>query len=405
MYASYSLGGMRHVRMEATFRRVSLRTSLPSKSLIFDLAVALAATAVSLGLAISLSRDLTASGRGVVIAVLVVHTMSLVGRRLWTWPAFGVNLLTAVAIVALGMPPVVLHFAPLIALYSVSAQMERRRSLWALVASVAAYLISSLIDGWREDLSTVLGNLLALAAVWAGGNLVYARQVYIRQLEARTRELEAAREELAQKVAAEERIRIARELHDVVAHSLSVIAVQSGVGAHVMDADPAEARRSLQTIEEVSRQALREMRGLLTVLRSGEEAAKVPLPSVDGIEGLVAQISASGPEVDLQFVGRKRPVDPSLGLTAYRIVQESLTNVLKHAGARSVRVVLSYQDDELIIDVVDDGDARADNGRTEGHGLIGMRERAEMHGGSLTARALKEGGWGVHARLPIEESR
>ena len=317
---------------------------------------------------------------------------------------FTVNLASGIGVALVGLPTVVLHLAPLIALYSLVSVTPAPRSLIGLGASLAALIGTTWLHGFDEDISTVIGNVVGIAAVWTAGYLVYGRRVYVQQLETRTRELEEARGELAHKIATEERVRIARELHDIVAHSLSVIAVQSGAGAHVIDDQPEEAKRSLQAIETASRRALQEMRAMLSVLRNGSSTEKAPLPGLADLDGLIDQVSASGVEVDLQLQGEAPKLPPAIDLTAYRIVQESLTNVVKHAQAEHARVVVTFGAKRLSIDVADDGRA-AEPARPEGQGMKGMRERVEMFDGLLETKALSGGGFHVHAELPIEAER
>jgi signal transduction histidine kinase len=200
---------------------------------------------------------------------------------------------------------------------------------------------------------------------------------------------------------AEERARIARELHDVVAHSISVMVVQAGAERRALRDDRAETREVLETIETTGRQTLAEMRRLLGMLRrSDDEIELAPQPGMEHVDALVDQVREAGLPVTLDVEGRRVPLPAGVDLSAYRIVQEALTNALKHAGPASARVTVRYGDGELELDIVDDG-AGAVNGNGGGHGLIGMRERVTMFGGDLDAGARREGGYAVRARLPI----
>ncbi len=207
---------------------------------------------------------------------------------------------------------------------------------------------------------------------------------------------------------AEERLRIARELHDVVAHSMSVIAVQSGVGAHVAATQPEEARKALAAIEATSRTALNELRRLLGVLREeGEpQGSLVPVPGLAGLDALLAQMSEAGLAVKLRVEGARPRVPAGIDLSAYRIVQEALTNVLRHAGAARAQVVIGYGDKDITIEVTDDGWSTVPKAAVErlgtGHGLIGVRERVALFGGDFEVGPRPGGGFRVAARLPLE---
>jgi signal transduction histidine kinase len=230
------------------------------------------------------------------------------------------------------------------------------------------------------------------------------RQEAIAAAQERAAELELAREELARRAVTEERLRIARELHDVVAHSMSIIAVQSGVGAHVLDSQPEEARKALAAVEATSRQALVEMRRLLGVLRAETEprGSLVPAPGLADVEALAAEVAQAGVRVEVRIEGTPAELPAGLDLSAYRIVQEALTNVVRHAGPATARVAVSYAADRVRVEVVDDGRG-GDPGRDHGgHGIAGMRERAELYGGTLEAGPGPGGGFRVAASLPLD---
>jgi signal transduction histidine kinase len=339
--------------------------------------------------------------RALAIALIVIHTGAIAFRRVAPWPVLMVNLATAIAFVSLDLPPVVLHLTPLVALYSVAAETPRSVSKWGLLMAVATLVAVETIGGWPSDAGTVAGNMVALTATWLFGTSVHERKRYVWQLEERTRQLEEARLQLAERAVSEERLRIARELHDVVAHNLSMIAVQSGMGAHVIDGNPAEAKNALMAIEEGSREALDEMRRLVGVLRGSDGTTDLaPAPGVDQIPAIVERVGANGPAIELQVRGEPVKLPPGVDLTAYRIAQESLTNVLKHAHAEHVRVTLSYEPDSLVLEILDDGAGGTSEVET-GHGLAGMRERVLMYGGTIDAGTLEEGGFRVRAELPL----
>jgi signal transduction histidine kinase len=219
---------------------------------------------------------------------------------------------------------------------------------------------------------------------------------------ARIDTFEEEQEESARRAVADERLRIAQELHDVVAHSLGVIAVQSGVGMHVIDSDPDEARRAFESISRTSRTSLTEIRRLLGMMRDVEGApAYSPAPGLVDLPRLVEGVTHAGLTVDVTINGSVDDVPPGVGLAAYRIVQEALTNTLRHAHAHAATVRLDSRPGELAVEVVDDG--RGPNGaRPGGHGLVGMRERVAVYGGALEASRGTEGGFRIAARLPYE---
>jgi len=206
-------------------------------------------------------------------------------------------------------------------------------------------------------------------------------------------------------VVAEERQRIARELHDVVAHAISVIVVQARGGRRLLDTEPAEARGAFDTIEGTGQQVLGEMRRLLGLLRESEDQlALAPQPSLVRIDDLVEQVRDAGLPVELAIEGEPTELPPGIDLSAYRIVQEALTNALKHAGPATARVTLRYGEDSLELEIADDGSGSA-AGNGGGHGLVGIKERVAMLGGEVEAGGRVAGGYTVRARLPYASER
>lgn len=265
-----------------------------------------------------------------------------------------------------------------------------------------------------------MGDALELAyvgvffvAVWALGALLADRQARAQALEDRTRQLEAARRELADRAVADERSRIARELHDVLAHAMSVITVQAGVGAHVVDRRPEQATEALEVIERTGREALEEMRRMLLVLRDHDPDGGVPdpQPTLADLPSLVEQVRSSGIRVSLTIEGTQRVTSPGLALAAYRVVQEALTNVAKHAPACRAAVTISHGPGDIEVEVVNDlpgpsGAAAASGAepagrRGPGQGLLGMAERVAMYGGTLETVA-DDDTFRVRARFPLE---
>ncbi|WP_329622716.1 sensor histidine kinase [Streptomyces sp. NBC_01255] len=318
-----------------------------------------------------------------------------------------------------GLLPFMADFAMLVIVFTVAAHDGPRwASRLALVGGLSASTLSQV--RWpMEDIDSVAARIfftvimtVPFALAWVLGDSLRTRRAYFAQLEERASRLEREREAQAKVAVAAERARIARELHDVVAHNVSVMVVQADGAAYVMDSSPETAKQALETISTTGRQALAEMRRLLGILRTGEhqEAGEyVPQPDVGQIEDLVEQVRSAGLTVDFAIEGSPRPLPSGVELTAYRIVQEALTNTRKHGGpdvGASVRLV--YFDDGLGLLVEDDGrgapqemyeDGGADG---RGHGLIGMRERVGMVGGTLDAGPRPGGGFRISALLPLK---
>ncbi|MEU0440152.1 sensor histidine kinase [Streptomyces sp. NPDC006186] len=311
-------------------------------------------------------------------------------------------------------------FALLVIVYTVAATGERWASRLALASGLAAATVAQL--RWPNQETGAMGNVAVVvfmtvpfALAWVLGDSIRTRRAYYAQLEERATRLEKEREAQAKVAVAAERARIARELHDVVAHNVSVMVVQADGAAYVLDTAPDQAKKALETISSTGRQALAEMRRLLGVLRTGEhqEAGEyVPQPDVRQIEDLVEQCRGSGLPVDFKIEGTPRPLPSGVELTAYRIVQEALTNTRKHGGPNagaSVRLV--YFDDGLGLLVEDDGKGAPHELYEEGgfdgqgHGLIGMRERVGMVGGTLDAGPRPGGGFRISALLPLKPAQ
>jgi signal transduction histidine kinase len=309
---------------------------------------------------------------------------------------------------------------PGVVLYTVAVTRDRRAAVAVLglveVALVAA-AGAAFLAGYRRNDGTFA--VLVAAAAWFVGDSVRARRSYMAGLAGQEADRQREEIERAHRSVAEERLRIARELHDVVAHSLSVIAVQSGVGRHVAATQPEEARKALAAVEATSRAALEELRGVLGSLRRAEDGAPAlaPEPGVADLPQLVEQVRAAGVPVELDVRGDPAPLSRGQQLSIYRIVQEALTNVVKHAGPARARVTLEYRRDAVTVGVADDGPGtgRAGAGAPDGagvaavapvpssgrHGIVGMRERVETFGGKLVAGPGARGGFEVVASMPL----
>ena len=294
-------------------------------------------------------------------------------------------------------------FILLIGVYTVAAWCPARQRLIGLAALAAGLAIVAVTGIPGASGADIAFNMVQYLAAYLFGAMVRTRRLYSDEIEARAAALERDREQDAMRAVAEERLRIAQELHDVVAHSMGVIAVQAGVGAHVIDSDPVEAKRSLQAIAETSRSSLTEIRRLLSVLRDDNGALYTPAPGLADLSALVRDISSAGLRVDVRCQGAATSIPPGVDFTAYRIVQEALTNALKHAGPAQASVIVTYEPGALSLEIVDDG--RGVNGRSTdgGHGLLGMRERVAVYGGTFDAGPRHGGGFRVGVRLPYGE--
>lgn len=258
-------------------------------------------------------------------------------------------------------------------------------------------------DTWGE---LAVGSIL-IASMWIWGDSVRTRRAHVESLEERAVRLERERDQQTRIAAADERARIARELHDVVAHSLSVIVSQADGAGYAIETDSARARRAMQTVSATGREALTEMRRMVGVLRAddGRTGDYAPTPGIAQLEALVAQTRRAGLPVELAIDGTPVPLPSGPQLVVYRVVQEALTNALKHAGTTvtSAQVQLSYRDTALELRIRDDGrGAAAARGDGGGHGLIGMRERVTIYGGSVHAGPRPGGGYEVVASLPLD---
>jgi signal transduction histidine kinase len=388
-------------------QRASGSRRLPASAWLFDSGLALAAAGLSTAVFVDnqVIRGLPRGTLALAYALALLHTLPLAARRRFPGTVLATSVASGLAVAAIGLPPEILVMVILVAVYSVAAYGDRWVSLAGLAAAELGSAAVQLTPG-RFNAPTVVTNTLVIGAAWLLGHFVGVRRAYTARVE-RTAELERARAEQARRAVAEERLRLARELHDVVAHSISVIAVQSGVGAHIAKTQPEEAAKALAAIEATSRAALTELRRLLGVLRQeGEpEGSLAPVPGLADLDGLLAEVAKAGLGVRLRVEGTPSPLPAGVDLSAYRIVQEALTNVVKHAGPARAQVVVGYRDHEVTVEVTDDGrgvTVPTGDGRARvGHGLIGMRERVQVFGGDLETGPRPGGGFRVAARLPF----
>ncbi|TDB74220.1 sensor histidine kinase [Micromonospora sp. KC721] len=349
------------------------------------------------------------------VIVMLAIAAPLVARRRYPLAMLWVVMCTAAVISLLTNDRATLRFSfyvCVIAAYSAAIYSPHR--LYALVSqSVAALLFSQLLPSTlRSTVSNEAVPFVVLIpiAIAADGLRRWRRRA--DEERARTAALERERDEAERRAVEQERARIARELHDVVTHNVSMMVIQAGAARTVMAVDPEEARQALLAVEAGGRAAMSELRhvmGLLTMNSPGPDPAGAadltPQPGLDRLDALVAGVRASGVPVELTVVGQCRPVSAGVELAAYRVVQEALTNTIKHAGGASATVVVEYAPDHLRVEVTNTGGTpRASATTGSGRGLIGLRERLTVYGGTLHAGPRPIGGYRVHAHIPLEAS-
>jgi signal transduction histidine kinase len=337
----------------------------------------------------------------------LLATGALVFRCTYPLAAFLVTLASLLTIAEVGsdfdnqsaMVVVVLVFS----LYSYGAN-ARGRQAWA-AAIVMPLVIAQFVtdDGDPFHWGDIVFGAFILGGPWLAGLAIRLRREREQVLTRRTVELERDQDERARAAVAEERARIARELHDVVAHAISVVVVQARGGRKVLATDPQASRTAFDSIERTGEQALGEMRRLLGMLRDDdEEQSRAPQPSLERLEALAEEMRASGLPVELEVDGIPNGIPPGIDVSGYRIVQEALTNVLKHAGPAVARVDVRYAADAVEITVSDDGRGGL-TGAGTGNGLLGITERVAVVGGEIDAGPQPDGGFAVHARLPYRD--
>jgi len=334
----------------------------------------------------------------------LVTVLPIARRRSEPIAAFVTSVAGLFVLLGFDYPDTGSGFATIVCSYSVAAYADARRSrivLGAFIPILGVFFFAGwLVGGRGATAANLLANYIVLGSVWLIGQTLRRRRQRLADLEVRNAMLERERMLLARDAVATERAAIARELHDVVAHAVSVMTVQAGAARRIVATRPDKAAEALAVIEETGRQALGELRRVVGVLRDHDPAAeRAPQPTLAALVDLV-QADPSQP-VSLTVEGDAAPLPPSVEVSAYRIVQEALTNVRKHAGTARAEVTLRYQPDALEVEVVDDGrGAAADPAPQGGHGIVGMRERVSLCGGELLVGPRVGGGWRVRARLP-----
>jgi signal transduction histidine kinase len=380
-----------------------------------DTVVALLLTAASLiGLMTQFQVDLPEGGPeaadsgldalGVGLALL--QTVPLIWRRVAPVLVLVVCSTAMFMFFLLGYLPSFASFGFVLALYTVAAHRDRRISIPAALGSVGVVLMILIVSQEPIEIDTIFAECLIVGAVWFIGDGLRVKRSQVISLEDRATRLEHEQEEAAQKAVAEERRVIARELHDMVAHNVSVIVAQSAAAQRVYDTRPDEGRLALRSIEDAGREALVEMRRLLGLLRTDHDRPDVrdPQQGLGDMEMLLSQVREAGLPVELTIEGVSRPLPAGLDLSAFRIVQEALTNVLKHAGSAHAAVVIRYEASRLYLRITDDGrgyDVEDRDLWRARYGHLGMRERVGLFGGELRVGPMPGGGYEVAASLPL----
>jgi len=350
----------------------------------FSLGLQVAALEAFLLVAASLSWHFHAVSPPLVLGygLIVVAAGSILLSPRWPVGAVGV---------ALASP---IDLALMVALFKAASPEHARRTVLLGIVTVLGYVVVQLISTGTISLNTLAIGTLTVSTFLVLGFAVASQRAFGRQ----------RREEEMQRRVTDERLRIARELHDVVSHSISTINVQAGMAAHVIDHKPDEAKAALVTIKQTSRDTLRELRGILNVLRQVDEVeSRQPAPGLAQLDVLVNTAARAGVPVSASVGGLARALPPAVDLAAYRIIQESLTNVIRHAGRASAQISVDFEPDRVVIEVSDDGRGTGvpdANGWPEGHGLAGMRERAAAVRGELQAGPRPGHGFQVRAALP-----
>lgn len=341
---------------------------------------------------------------GWAVLLLAVGAIALLVRRRHPVATMAVAFAATLTYMAVGYVQGPVWGAMVVALITLVWTGHRRWAWATLVVGFAAFTVVPRLTGadHRINWAAITGVAAWLLVLGAGSELLRTRRDRIRDA-ARVHREEARRKE------SEERLRIARELHDVVAHNLSLINVQAGTALHLLERRPEQARPALAAIKDASKEALMELRSVLGVLRAvDDEAPRRPTPRLDRLDALVNRSRAAGLEVTVSVRGDRRTLPPPVELAAYRIVQEAVTNVVRHVGPTVVTIGLEYRPDALVVEVLDEGSARVPAGTATvpgrdgaGRGLVGMRERAAALGGEVTTGTRPGGGFGVRAVLPL----
>lgn len=396
---------------ESAGRARALVRALRARPLLADTAFAVALVLAEVVLLALAPSEVRPESLPVAVALSALCTAPIAVRRVAPWAAVAAAAATMVVPLLSDYIPLAQAATFLIVTYTAASRLPARSAVAAWLVMWAPVLALNL--GFKQPAESsgltpgflALYNLLIALVAFFAGRAVHARRTSSRALEERARAAEANQRALAEHAVADERRRIARELHDVVAHHVSVMGVLATGARRVLARRPEAADEALATIENTSRTTLRELRRLLDVLRTDAEPAAelAPQPSLAGIDSLVEQVRDAGLPVTLRVDGQPAGLDPGVALTVYRIVQEALTNAIKHAGPATAEVRLRFGVFWLTVEVSDDGRGPAPERDGFGHGLVGMRERVTLYGGTLRTGPRPGGGYRVYAKIPVEQ--
>ncbi|GHJ43961.1 ATPase [Catellatospora sp. TT07R-123] len=340
------------------------------------------------------------------IVLIVAYVAPLYVRASAPVAALATSLAASTVYLAIGYYHSVVTFTLALAVFTVAELRPRRLSVPGALLAMALLVYAQHLVANEKRLVGALVAVFMVLVGWVFGDNANRLSERSRQLADLTARLRREQQERAHQAVSHEQGRIARELHDVVAHHMSVISVQAGLGRYVLETDPGTARRSLEVIAETAHEALSEMRRMLAVLRvSTQDTPFDAAPGLDRLPQMLERVRAAGAAVELVVEGEQLPLPPGLGLCVYRVIQESLTNVLKHADPPEATVTVRWAPSRLTVLVADDGrrPPAPSEPDTVQHGLIGMRERARIYGGTLSAGPRPEGGFLVSLSLPLRE--
>jgi signal transduction histidine kinase len=333
------------------------------------------------------------------ITFVLFMTVPLAWRRRAPLPS---AVLVATAVAVSGATPTDLHLilaALPFAMYSLGAHASDRGAVIGIVVALSALWSSVGIKSTANAARDIISIAVVVGTAFAVGRIMRDRELRTVASTDRAAALERGREDDLRRAASEERGRIARELHDVIAHGVTVMVVQAGAADQIIERDPAAARQALVAIQDTGRQALTDLRRLLGLVRDEDAMRLAPQRGLRELDELVDEMRRAGVPIEVEIRGTARDLPAGVDLSAFRILQEALTNVLKHAGEARARVVVAYAPTAIELEVVDDGRAPSHG---HGHGLVGMRERVTLYGGTLQAGPAEHGGYRVWARLPLD---
>ena len=371
------------------------------------LAIGLGACGVIEGLTAPTASDGSSRGPGWLLPLVVpLLTLPLLFRKRFPFaaPTATVAIGAAIALGANGraVSDSIVAFLVVVLAAWLFGQLDRRSSVVGLLLLLAAVVLVNMESG-QDDASDYVFPAVFFALFWGASVVVKAREARTAEAEARARRLALEHELASGRAVAEERQRIARELHDVIAHSVSVMTVQAGAVRRLLQPEQERERQALETVEATGRQALTEMRRLVGLLREqGTMPEFAPQPSMKTLDVLVGTVREAGLPVELAVEGEPRDLPPGVDLSAYRVVQEALTNALKYAGPARAWVTVRWRERELELEIANDGRSSVTGGDGGGHGLAGMSERVSLYGGSIETGARGGGGFVVTAHLPLE---